>query len=71
MILLCISSTSFYPSETTIVFVCLQLSANIKMPSSTDSYEVLGPIGSGTFATCKKIRRRKDGRVLTVAILSE
>jgi len=33
------------------------------MPSSTDSYEVLGPIGSGTFATCRKVRRKKDGRV--------
>jgi len=33
------------------------------MPSSVDSYEVLGPIGSGTFATCKKVRRKKDSRV--------
>lgn len=34
------------------------------MPSSKLSdYEVIAGIGSGTFGTCKKIRRKTDGKV--------
>ena len=31
------------------------------MPSSLDKYEVLDTIGSGTFGTCKKVKRKRDG----------
>ena len=34
-----------------------------KMPTSLDDYEVLETIGTGSYGICKKIRRRKDGRV--------
>ena len=33
------------------------------MPSSLDEYEVLCTIGTGSYGTCKKIRRKKDGKV--------
>jgi len=34
------------------------------MPSSLEDYDVICTIGSGSYGTCKKIRRKKDGRVL-------
>ena len=34
-----------------------------KMPSSLEDYEVVATIGSGSYGTCKKIRRKKDGKV--------
>ncbi|XP_064622920.1 serine/threonine-protein kinase Nek2-like [Lineus longissimus] len=34
------------------------------MPSSLEDYEILYSIGSGSYGTCKKIRRKKDGRLL-------
>ncbi len=34
-----------------------------KMPSSLDDYEVISTIGSGSYGTCKKIRRKKDSKV--------
>lgn len=34
------------------------------MPSCIEDYEVLGTVGSGSYGTCKKIRRRKDGKIL-------
>lgn len=34
------------------------------MPSTLDDYEVLGTIGSGSYGTCKKIKRKKDGKAL-------
>ena len=34
-----------------------------KMPSSLEDYEVVTTIGSGSYGTCKKIRRKKDGKV--------
>lgn len=37
-----------------------------KMPKTAqlENYEVLTTIGTGTFGTCKKIRRKSDGKVL-------
>ena len=36
-----------------------------KMPYSTlDDFEPLSTIGSGSYGTCKKIRRKKDGKVI-------
>ncbi|XP_013400811.1 serine/threonine-protein kinase Nek2 [Lingula anatina] len=34
------------------------------MPASLDDYDVICTIGSGSYGTCKKIRRRSDGKVL-------
>ncbi|ELT87645.1 hypothetical protein CAPTEDRAFT_117915, partial [Capitella teleta] len=34
------------------------------MPGSLNDYEVLATIGQGSYGTCKKIRRKKDGRIL-------
>lgn len=35
-----------------------------KMPHSTlDDFEPLSTIGSGSYGTCKKVRRKKDGKV--------
>lgn len=34
------------------------------MPSSLDDFDVIGTIGSGSYGTCKKIRRKKDGKVI-------
>ncbi|XP_046551879.1 serine/threonine-protein kinase Nek2-like isoform X1 [Haliotis rubra] len=35
-----------------------------RMPSTLDDFEVLTTIGIGSYGTCKKIRRKKDGKVL-------
>ena len=32
--------------------------------SAFDDYEVLSTIGTGSYGTCKKIRRKEDGKVL-------
>jgi len=34
------------------------------MPTTLDDYEVISTIGSGSYGTCKKIRRKKDGKLL-------
>lgn len=34
-----------------------------RMPSTLDDFDVIGTIGSGSYGTCKKIRRKKDGKV--------
>ena len=37
------------------------------MPAtSLNDYEVIAPIGAGSYGNCKKIRRKKDGKVSTV-----
>jgi NIMA (never in mitosis gene a)-related kinase len=41
------------------------------MPSSLDDYETLYSIGSGSYGTCKKIKRKKDGRVRLQFSLTE
>lgn len=33
------------------------------MPSKLLDYDILGEIGSGSYGTCKKIRRRSDNKV--------
>jgi len=33
------------------------------MPSKLSDYDILGEIGSGSYGTCKKIRRRSDKKV--------
>lgn len=33
------------------------------MPSKLIDYDILGQIGSGSYGTCKKIRRRSDNKV--------
>ncbi|ESP02328.1 hypothetical protein LOTGIDRAFT_138592 [Lottia gigantea] len=33
-------------------------------PCSLDDFEVISTIGTGSYGTCKKIRRKKDGKVL-------
>ena len=38
------------------------------MPSKFQDYEVLGKIGSGSYGTCKKIRRKSDGKVWNFAV---
>ncbi|XP_060079274.1 serine/threonine-protein kinase Nek2-like [Ylistrum balloti] len=35
-----------------------------RMPSTLDDFEVISTIGSGSYGTCRKIRRKKDGKVL-------
>ncbi len=35
---------------------------NVKL----DDFEVLATIGSGTYGTCKKIRRKSDKKVITI-----
>ncbi|XP_052700276.1 serine/threonine-protein kinase Nek2-like isoform X1 [Crassostrea angulata] len=35
-----------------------------RMPSTLDDFDVIGTIGSGSYGTCKKIRRKKDGKIL-------
>ncbi|XP_072031897.1 serine/threonine-protein kinase Nek2-like [Amphiura filiformis] len=37
---------------------------SIKMSSKLDNYEILYTIGTGSYGTCKKIRRKNDGKVL-------
>ena len=37
------------------------------MPSRLQDYDVLGMIGSGSYGTCKKIRRKKDNKVSKLA----
>lgn len=39
------------------------------MPSVVKDYEVLCTIGSGSYGTCKKIRRIRDGKVTCLKIL--
>jgi len=34
------------------------------MPSKLLDYDILGEIGSGSYGTCKKIRRRIDNKIL-------
>eukprot|EP00118_Oscarella_pearsei_P011138 m.72488 g.72488 ORF g.72488 m.72488 type:complete len:388 (+) comp35805_c0_seq3:32-1195(+) len=34
------------------------------MPSKLEDYEIIGRIGSGSYGTCKKIRRKSDGKTL-------
>ncbi|XP_033115917.1 serine/threonine-protein kinase Nek2-like [Anneissia japonica] len=34
------------------------------MPSKLEDYEILYKIGSGSYGTCKKIRRKADGKIL-------
>ncbi|XP_048736337.1 serine/threonine-protein kinase Nek2-like isoform X2 [Ostrea edulis] len=34
------------------------------MPSTLDDFDVIGTIGSGSYGTCKKIRRKRDGKIL-------
>ncbi|BFZ12115.1 hypothetical protein BsWGS_15153 [Bradybaena similaris] len=34
------------------------------MPSTLDDFEVISTIGTGSYGTCKKIRRKKDGKVM-------
>ncbi|RUS74057.1 hypothetical protein EGW08_018184 [Elysia chlorotica] len=35
-----------------------------RMPSTLEDFEVIGTIGTGSYGTCKKIRRKKDGKVM-------
>ncbi|GFR95863.1 serine/threonine-protein kinase Nek2 [Elysia marginata] len=35
-----------------------------RMPSTLDDFEVMATIGTGSYGTCKKIRRKKDGKVM-------
>ncbi|XP_033735356.1 serine/threonine-protein kinase Nek2-like isoform X1 [Pecten maximus] len=35
-----------------------------RMPSTLDDFAVISTIGSGSYGTCRKIRRKKDGKVL-------
>ena len=40
------------------------------MPNSTlEDYEVLDTIGTGSYGTCKKIRRKRDGKVSYFSII--
>lgn len=39
------------------------------MPSTLDDFDVIGTIGSGSYGTCKKIRRKKDGKVKISSII--
>lgn len=34
------------------------------MPSTLEDFEVIATIGTGSYGTCKKIRRKKDGKVM-------
>jgi len=60
------TTTYVYMLTSTYLLFVMFLARLINMPSSIGCYEVIGPIGSGTFATCKKIRRKKDGKVLYI-----
>ena len=33
------------------------------MPSKLQDYDILGEIGSGSYGTCKKVRRKSDQKV--------
>ncbi|GFO26039.1 serine/threonine-protein kinase nek2-like [Plakobranchus ocellatus] len=35
-----------------------------RMPSTFEDFDVIGTIGTGSYGTCKKIRRKKDGKVM-------
>ena len=35
------------------------------MPSTLEDFEVIATIGTGSYGTCKKIRRKKDGKVIS------
>ncbi|KAL5009383.1 hypothetical protein ScPMuIL_014964 [Solemya velum] len=39
-------------------------SSSSKMPTSLEDFEVLSTIGTGSYGTCKRIRRKKDGKIL-------
>ncbi|CAH3198892.1 unnamed protein product, partial [Porites evermanni] len=34
------------------------------MPSKLQDYDILSEIGSGSYGTCKKVRRRTDNKIL-------
>jgi NIMA (never in mitosis gene a)-related kinase len=34
------------------------------MPSKLEDYSVIGTIGSGSYGTCKRVRRKADGKIL-------
>lgn len=34
-----------------------------RMQTILEDYEVLSTVGTGSYGTCKKIRRKKDGKV--------
>lgn len=39
------------------------------MPANKpEDYEVLGTIGTGSYGTCKKIRRKTDGKVYQINV---
>lgn len=40
------------------------------MPSRTEDYEVLSTIGSGSYGKCQKIRRKSDGKVTRVDLMT-
>lgn len=39
-------------------------SAHLSKPTTLDDFEVLSTIGTGSYGTCKKIQRKKDGKIL-------
>ena len=40
-----------------------------KMASTLDDFEVVSTIGTGSYGTCKKIRRKKDNKVVLVFVI--
>lgn len=40
------------------------------MPSKLLDYDILGEIGSGSYGTCKKIRRRSDNKVWPAKVVA-
>ncbi|CAH1790824.1 unnamed protein product, partial [Owenia fusiformis] len=46
------------------VVSCIYQSIGLAMPSTLDDYETLFCIGTGSYGKCKKIRRKRDGKVL-------
>lgn len=52
-------------------FNCIKFISLTKMPkkaAKVEDYEVLATIGSGSYGTCKKIRRKLDKKVRTKAL---
>ena len=37
-----------------------------RMSTNIDDYEVICVIGSGSYGTCKKVRRKKDNKVIRI-----